>query len=89
MLGTETEVLLMTNESEAKESERLMTLPEVAVYLQIAERTVYQWAQSGKIPSFKIGNVWRFKRADIDHWIEERKKDTPRTQSKRKEGGDE
>jgi len=80
----------MTNKTdEGKDSDRLMTLPEVADYLQIAERTVYQWAQSGKIPSFKIGNVWRFQRADIDEWIEERKRETPRSRSERKARGDE
>ena len=62
--------------------DRLMTLAEVAVYLQITERTIYQWAQREKIPSFKLGNSWRFKRADIDLWIEERKRETPRKKNK-------
>lgn len=80
----------MTNKTdESRDSDRLMTLPEVAEYLQIAERTVYQWAQSGKIPSFKIGNVWRFQRSDIDEWIDERKRETPRSRSARKGRGDE
>lgn len=65
--------------TKSKPQDRLITLSEVAEYLQIAERTVYQWAQRGKIPSFKIGNVWRFKRDDIDQWIEDRKRDTPRS----------
>ena len=58
-----------------------MTLQEVAEYLQIKERTIYDWAQKGQIPAFKLGNVWRFKREDIDLWIEERKKDTPRSRA--------
>ena len=56
--------------------ERLMTLPEVAEYLQIAERTAYLWTQTGKLPGFKMGNVWRFKRVDVDHWTEEQKRIT-------------
>jgi len=56
----------------------LMTLSDVAEFLQIAERTVYQWAQRSQIPSFKLGNVWRFKRSDLEHWIEDRKRETPR-----------
>lgn len=72
----------MDIDKEPIDPQRLMTLPEVATYLQIAERTVYLWAQSGRLPSFKIGNVWRFKRDDIDHWIDERKRHTPRTQAK-------
>ncbi len=61
-----------------EQEETLMTLADVAVYLQIAERTVYQWAQRGQIPSFKLGNVWRFKRTDLENWIEHRKRETPR-----------
>jgi nitrogen PTS system EIIA component len=66
-----------------KTSERLMTLQEVAEYTQIKERTLYLWAQQGRIPSFKLGDIWRFKRDDIENWIEERKRDTPRTQKKK------
>lgn len=62
-----------------KKQEKLMTLQEVAEYLQIKDRTIYQWVQQGKIPGFKLGNVWRFRREDIDLWIEERKRDTPRS----------
>lgn len=61
------------------DSERLMTLQDVAGYLQLKERTIYAWVQKGKIPGFKLGNTWRFKREDIDLWIEEQKKTTPRS----------
>jgi len=53
--------------------DQLLTLPEVAKQLSVAERTVYQWAQQGKIPAFKIGSSWRFNQSDIDSWIEERR----------------
>lgn len=59
--------------------EPLMTLSDVATFLQVAERTVYLWAQKGMIPSFKLGNVWRFKRTDLETWIENCKETTPRT----------
>ena len=54
----------------------LMTLPEVAKFLKIADRTVYLWAQKGKLPGFKMGTVWRFKRVDIDRWIDVQKQQT-------------
>jgi PTS system nitrogen regulatory IIA component len=54
----------------------LMTLPEVAQFLKIADRTVYLWAQKGKLPGFKMGTVWRFKREDIDRWIDVQKQQT-------------
>lgn len=55
-----------------------MSLSEIAEYLNLKERTIYQWSQQGKIPSFKLGNVWRYSKEDIDLWIEEQKRNTPR-----------
>ena len=63
----------------AQKTENLMTLQDLSEYLQIAERTVYLWAQQGKIPGFKLGSVWRFRKEEIDLWLEERKNDTPRS----------
>ena len=48
----------------------LLTLPQLARYLGVAERTLYVWAQQGKVPAFKIGVTWRFRRSDIDAWLE-------------------
>ncbi|MCR4790513.1 MAG: PTS sugar transporter subunit IIA [Treponemataceae bacterium] len=50
----------------------ILTIEEVAKYLRVSERTVYDWAQKGEIPSGKIGTVWRFKKADIEKWVNER-----------------
>ncbi|MDR0513057.1 MAG: helix-turn-helix domain-containing protein, partial [Treponema sp.] len=44
----------------------ILTIDEVAKYLRVSERTVYDWAQKGEIPAGKIGTVWRFKRADLE-----------------------
>jgi excisionase family DNA binding protein len=50
----------------------ILTIPEVAELLRIAEKTVYALAQRGEIPGFKVGGQWRFSRAAIDSWIEAR-----------------
>lgn len=50
----------------------ILTIEEVAKYLRVSERTVYDWAQKGEIPSGKIGTVWRFKKSDIEKWVNER-----------------
>lgn len=47
----------------------IMTLEEVAEYLRVSERTVYDWIQKGEIPGGKIGTSWRFKRSDIVEWV--------------------
>jgi len=53
--------------------DEILTLPEVAELLKVAEKTVYTMAQKREIPAFKVRGQWRFKREDIDRWIEERK----------------
>lgn len=50
----------------------ILTIEEVAKYLRVSERTVYDWAQKGEIPSGKIGTVWRFKKTEIERWVNER-----------------
>lgn len=52
----------------------ILTLEEVAVYLKAGKRTVYRLASNGQIPAFKLGGTWRFRRADLDHWISDRTK---------------
>lgn len=47
----------------------ILTLDEVAVYLKAGKKTVYQLAQQGEIPGFKLGGTWRFRRSELDRWI--------------------
>ncbi|MCB9946159.1 MAG: helix-turn-helix domain-containing protein [Geminicoccaceae bacterium] len=51
----------------------VMTIREVAEYLKLTEKTAYRLAAEGEIPGFKIGGSWRFRKGDIDAWIEARK----------------
>ena len=53
--------------------DEILTVPEVAQLLKVAEKTVYSMAQKGQLPAFKVGGQWRFKRADLDQWIEQQK----------------
>ncbi|MDR2186143.1 MAG: PTS sugar transporter subunit IIA [Treponema sp.] len=50
----------------------ILTIEEVARYLRVSERTVYDWAQRGELPAGKIGTVWRFKKAEIESWVNDR-----------------
>ena len=47
----------------------IMTTPEVARYLRLAEATIYKLAQAGEIPAVKVGRTWRFKKELIDEWF--------------------
>lgn len=49
--------------------DEVLTLPEVAPYLKVTERTIYWLAAVRGIPAFKVGGVWRFRTADIDAWV--------------------
>ena len=48
----------------------LMTIDEVADYLRVKKRTVYDWVKKGKIPAMKTVGLWRFRRERIDQWLE-------------------
>lgn len=50
----------------------IVTIEEVAKYLRVSDRTVYDWAQKGELPAGKIGTVWRFKKSEIERWVNER-----------------
>ncbi|WP_179990705.1 helix-turn-helix domain-containing protein [Acinetobacter sp. YH1901141] len=57
-------------------SESVLTLAEVAAYLKVTERTIYRLAGAKKIPAFKVGGSWRFRKTDIDDWINSQSLDT-------------
>jgi len=52
------------------EEDNFFTVDELARYLRMQPLTIYKHAASGKIPGFKVGTYWRFKKKTIDRWIE-------------------
>ncbi|WP_439146110.1 methylation-associated defense system helix-turn-helix domain-containing protein MAD1 [Vibrio sp.] len=56
--------------------DQILTLKEVAAYLKLAEKTAYRLASEGKLPGFKVGGSWRFKREDLEKWIESNKRES-------------
>lgn len=54
-------------------SDEILTVKEVADYLKLAEKTAYRLAAEGKLPGFKVGGSWRFKKDDLQQWIEQKK----------------
>jgi len=55
-------------------TERTLTIKELARYLNVTERTIYNLLERGELPGFKVGANWRFRKEDIDKWIEDNKK---------------
>jgi len=52
----------------------IFTIKELALYLKLAEKTAYRLASEGKLPGFKVGGAWRFRKMEIDSWIQEQEK---------------
>jgi len=53
--------------------DELLTLEELSKYLKLSKPTLYKMVEKGKIPALKIANQWRFKKEDINIWIEKQR----------------
>jgi len=60
---------------EVNESEKFLTVFEVASLLSVRPSTVYQWASLGEIPHYRLGRIVRFKRKDLEAWVENFRKE--------------
>lgn len=56
------------------DNEEIFTIKELAAYLKLAEKTAYRLASDGKLPGFKVGGAWRFRKAEVDSWIKVQEK---------------
>jgi excisionase family DNA binding protein len=50
--------------------EAFLTTEEVLAYLQVTQRTVYRLIKAGRIPVVRVGRQWRFRKSDVDRWLE-------------------
>ncbi len=53
------------------EAKSVLTIKDVAEYLDVHPMTVYKYVKGKKIPAFKIGSNWRIRRESMQKWIEE------------------
>jgi excisionase family DNA binding protein len=49
--------------------EKLLSVAQVAEYLNVDKFTIYRLVTDGQIPAFKVGNQWRFKKNLIERWL--------------------
>lgn len=47
----------------------VMTVREIADYLQVSQSTIYRLAKGGDLPSRKVGGAWRFSQTAVDAWL--------------------
>ena len=60
---------------EVHESEKFLTVFEVASLLSVKPSTVYQWVSLGEIPHYRLGRIVRFRRKDLEAWVENFRKE--------------
>ena len=68
------------------DTDKWLTLDELAEYLKLSRTKLYRMAQEGEIPASKIGAQWRFDRKAIDAWMARQRPSGSPSQG-RKEGG--
>jgi excisionase family DNA binding protein len=49
----------------------VMNIRQASQYLGVSPDTLYKYVNEQKIPAFKLGNRWRFKKSKLDQWMEE------------------
>jgi excisionase family DNA binding protein len=59
------------------ESDGLMTVDELAVYLKLKPGTIYNRVSRNEIPYLKVGGLLRFRRSEIDDWTEKHRQGAP------------
>ena len=52
------------------DSREVMNIRQASQYLGISPDTLYKYLSEGKVPAFKLGNRWRFKKTTLDRWME-------------------
>ena len=50
----------------------VMNIRQASEYLGVSPDTLYKYVYEEKIPAFKLGNRWRFKKSKLDQWMEEK-----------------
>ena len=52
------------------DSREVMNIREASQYLGVSPDTLYRYVYEDRIPAFKLGNRWKFKKTILDRWIE-------------------
>lgn len=63
----------------------IMTVEQVADYLQLNKLTVYKYVRDGRLPASKLGKSYRIRKADVDWFLDNAKQTAPRSAPARAE----
>jgi nitrogen PTS system EIIA component len=48
----------------------VLSCEEARAYIKLSKSTLYLYVRKGIIPAFKVGRLWRFKKKNLDEWIQ-------------------
>ena len=70
------------------DAREVMNIRQASQYLGVSPDTLYKYVGEQRIPAFKLGNRWRFKKSKLDQWMEEKSMEMePRGKKKTKVAG--
>ena len=75
------------NEITMADSREVMNIRQASQYLGVSPDTLYKYVNEQKIPAFKLGNRWRFKKSKLDQWMEEKSSESELKSRKAKAAG--
>jgi excisionase family DNA binding protein len=64
--------VLRDRQGNMADSREVMNVRQASQYLGVSPDTLYKYVGEQKIPAFKLGNRWRFKKSKLDQWMEEK-----------------
>ena len=50
--------------------DRWLSITEICKYLGVSNDTVYKWIDKGGMPAHRMGRLWKFKKSQVDAWVE-------------------
>ena len=53
------------------DTERWLSVEEIAAHLGISKETIYRWLEKEKIPAHRVGRLWKFKASEVDQWVKD------------------
>jgi len=56
--------------------ESWVSLDEIASHLGVSRDTIYRWIEHRDMPAHKVGRLWKFKKSQVDSWVEAGQADT-------------
>lgn len=58
-----------TTQNDFLQTERWLSVEEIASHLGVSRESIYRWAEAGKMPAHKVGRKWKFWVDEINEWV--------------------